>query len=290
MREEHPRDPAAPVELRIDARRLIRNLFLFCLAAEIAFVVLDYFVNFGRATRIGALRRMFNTAREDSLSGWFAVTQTLLVALTVWLIYVVVKRARAAPWQIAGWLVLALFFTWMAVDDGAQLHERLGSTYKAMRGSAPQPEPEDEEAPISGARTMGRFPSYTWQLLFLPAFGALGLFMLFFLWRELGTLRAKLLVALAILCFVVAVGMDFVEGLAPDHPWNLYTLLSDAFQLEAFTERRFGSSPFVTLRHFSKSVEECIEMFGITLLWTVFLSHLSLVGSALQVRFVRRAD
>ena len=55
----------------------------------------------------------------------------------------------------------------MAVDDGAQLHERLGSTFKAMR--------EDVGS------SLDFFPSYPWQILFLPIFGTLGLFMLWFL-------------------------------------------------------------------------------------------------------------
>ena len=76
---------------------------------------------------------MFNTAREDGLASWFAVTQTLLIALTLWLIYSVAKAGRKPRAIVVGWLVLALFFTYMAIDDGAQIHERLGSTFKALR-------------------------------------------------------------------------------------------------------------------------------------------------------------
>ena len=39
------------------------------------------------------------------------------------------------------------------------------------------------------------------------------------------------------------------------------------------------------LLHFSKSIEECTEMFGMTLLWMVFLHHLAWLAGDLHVRF-----
>lgn len=64
---------------------------------------------------------MFNIAREDGLASWFAVTQTLFVALTLWLIYTLTKRGGGSRSKVYGWLVLTLFFAYMAVDDGAQM-------------------------------------------------------------------------------------------------------------------------------------------------------------------------
>ena len=75
-------DPRAPtVELEVPVRRWVKILIGTCLAAEIAFVFLDYHVNFGRLTDIGPLRRLTNIAREDSLASWFGTTQTLLPTL-----------------------------------------------------------------------------------------------------------------------------------------------------------------------------------------------------------------
>ncbi len=34
------------------------------------------------------------------------------------------------------WLVVALFFSYMALDDGAALHERLGSTFRVLQERA----------------------------------------------------------------------------------------------------------------------------------------------------------
>ena len=84
--------------------------------------------------------------------------------------------------------------------------------------------------------------------------------------------------------------MDFVEGLDPDHRWNLYTVISDQYDLERWTEARFGETPYDTLRHFSKSIEEAIEMAAISMLWFLFLRHLSEVASNLHVRFLKKGS
>lgn len=204
--------PPATVQLTFDPRRVVRNIFVFCVVANVSFFLLDFFINYLRLADTGAIRRLFNTAKENGLAAWFGVTQTVMVALTLWLTFVTVKQQGGSKWRRIGWLVLALFITYMAVDDGASLHERLGSAFDASNRDAP-----DESW---GPAMLEIFPSYTWQILFVPLFGALGLFTLVFLWRELDELRAKILVAVALACFVLAVGLDFVEvdGRAHRHP------------------------------------------------------------------------
>jgi len=172
----------------------------------------------------------------------------------------------------AGWLVLALFFTYMAIDDGAQLHERLGSAIGDLN---------EESSPL-----LAYFPSYTWQVLFLPFFGALGLFMLVILWRELHARSSRLILVTAIGCLVLTVTLDFFEGLDPDHALNLHTYVSDNDDLDAWTRVRFRRSPHDTLWHFSRSIEETLEMLASSLLWILFLSNLPRVASeGLHVRF-----
>jgi hypothetical protein len=267
---------ATAAELTIDSETLARRVLICCVVAEILFVLLDYHINFGEWTDIGAMRRLFNIAREDSLASWFATTQTLLAGLTLGFLCLVTRRQPGMRWKATAWLVLASFFIYMAVDDGAQLHERLGSTVEATR--------EDPGA------SLDFFPSYTWQLIFLPFFGALGLFMLVFLWRELGSPHSRVLLLTAIAFQVFAVGFDFLEGLEPDHPWNLYAAISDRYDLEPWTESRFGESSYDTLDHFSRSTEETLEMAAISILWFLFLRHLSVVPGHLKVRFSSNGD
>ena len=265
---------STPVKLTISSDRLARRVLIFCIAAEILFVFLDYYVNYAEWTQIGAMRRMFNIAREDGLASWFATTQTLMAGLTLGLIYLVVKKRPGMRWTAIGWLVLVSYFIYMAIDDGAQLHERLGSTFAAMRENA--------------GSSLDFFPSYTWQLIFLPLFGALGLFMLVFLWRQLESTSSRVLLLTAISFQIFAVGMDFVEGLDPDHRWNLYAAISDRYDLEPWTQARFGETAYDALEHFSRSIEESLEMAAISILWFLFLRHLGVVVGDLQIRFLTK--
>ena len=263
-------------DLTIDPTRVVRSVFIVCLTAEVAFLLLDYHVNYARLIDIGPVRRLANIAREDGLASWFGTAQTSFAALTLWLIYLVVRRQDTPRWRSVGWLILAMFFTYMTIDDGAQIHERMGGAYRIVQERA------DPSA-------LAFFPTYTWQLVFLPAFGALGLFTLAFLWSELGfglsPGSSRSAVVAAISCLVVAVGLDFIDGLDRDHAWNLYARVADSYDVESFTRQRFNNSPYTTIRHFSRSVEEFLEMLANTLLWCVFLRHLTVVASDLHIRF-----
>ena len=115
------------VELTVDSTRFPRYVLIFCVVAEITFVVLDYHLNYGRLVHTGAIRRLFSTVNENGLAGWFGATQTFMAALTLWLIYFLVKRQPGSRWKALGWLVLALFLTYLAIDDGTELHERVGT-------------------------------------------------------------------------------------------------------------------------------------------------------------------
>ena len=139
----------------------------------------------------------------------------------------------------------------MAVDDGAAVHERLGSAFKQREGGS-----------------VG-FISYPWQMLLAPLFVAMGLFLLAFLWFELPQAvdRARLLGALGLLA--VAVAMDFVEGMEDG-----YAVLIEAFGWDN-----------ETIRHFSKSIEEFIEMLGMTLFLVTFLGQIARRGREIVIRF-----
>jgi hypothetical protein len=193
-----------------------------------------------------------NIAREDGLASWFASTQTLLVGLTFLAIYAL-DRAR-------GYLILAAGFAYLAVDDGAQLHERFSSTFDAL---------------TERSTLVASFPSYTWHVLFLPPFAALGLYLLLFLWKRLGTEGARVLLLGAMACLAGAVGLDFLEGLDADHSKNPYQSVVHLYPcLDDWSERRFGAPADESLRHFSKSLEETLEMVAMSLLWFVLLGHL----------------
>ncbi len=170
--------------------------------------------------------------------------------------------------------MLTLFFCYLALDDGAHIHERLGTAYH-----------QTGDGFAFGAWTLEMFPSYRWQIVFMPIFAAMGFFMFGFLLKQLRGWKPKAAVFVALSCLATAVALDFFEGLAPTHALNPYAAIAQRWHLEMWAARTFGTSPYDMLLHFSKSIEECTEMFGMTLLWMVFLHHFAWLAGDLRVRF-----
>jgi hypothetical protein len=272
MRRCHETVAGVMHDVTVDLSGIARRVLIGCVAIEVALVVLDYHMNYGGLVDVGAIRRLFNIAREDGVASWFGSTQTMLLAVTVWLVARTVGARGGRAWEVSGWLVVAAFFAWMAIDDGAKVHERIGTTARALsRGSA-----------LGG--WLSAFPSYAWQVLFLPVFGALGLFTIGFLSLELDDWVGRALVIAGIGLFVVAVGMDFCEGLSRRHPYNPYEWLATFPAVVEFSTARFHRPAYDTMLHFSKSIEEFFEMLGNTLIWTAVLRHWARIANGLTVR------
>ena len=243
---------SASAVLNVDIDYLVKRLFLICIAIEVAFVLLDITVNRWQWSETGSIRRLFNIAREDGLASWFAVTQTIFVSLIAWLIYALTTVRDVRRHQRAGWLFVALFFTYMAVDDGAEVHERIGTA-------------------ISNSSVVRFFPSYAWQVLFGPIFIAVGIFLLYFLWKELRRAPDRWRLIFAISSFGVAVIMDFVEGLENGYLWF---------------EKMLGWS-VQNVEHYSKSIEEFIEMVGMSLFLIIFLAYIPQLSKSISFNFAR---
>ena len=254
----------------IDGQRLPLRIFIACLIAEILFVLLDAVVNYAEFSKYGQIQRLFNITREDGLATWFMVTQTFVAGLVLWLVFLVQRSRGASRGRIAGWGFLAGFFTYMAADDGAKIHERLGSVFKV----AHEPRASAGQDGLLG-QAQALFPSYDWHLAALPLLVAAGLFMLFFLWREFHERGERLLLVTATGCMALAVGLDFIEGLDDGHAWNVQVWIREAYDLTKYT-----------VRHFAKSLEEFLEMLAISLLLMLFVRHLiALTGQRLTLDF-----
>jgi len=236
---------ASPLySLTINPEKFIKILFFSLLGFEILLVFIDVALVQVRATYVPSVLFFFNLASELSLGNWFATIQTLFVGLVLWLIFLKVKRDFR--WQAWGWALLATFFIYLSVDDGAQIHEGIGISFNMMtRGK------EYASAPF-------QFPSYTWQLVYGPFLGIMGVFIFIFSWKTLKDRTLRLLLVLALGCYVVAIGLDFIEGLEKGTKF-----IAEAFSLcpELFS-------------HFTKVFEEFLEMLGTTFFLICFLKHL----------------
>jgi hypothetical protein len=259
-------------DLQLDAGAVLRTVVIVCVCVEFLLFTLDYHLNLGRGVDLAAARRLFSTTNEDGLASLFAVLQTALIAISTWAIWAVVRQ-RGSAWTARGWALIAGFFTYLAIDDGAFVHEIVGTwSDMALRTTA------------IGSRVLEVFPSYRWQLVFMPVFACMGLFIFVFLLRQLRGWQPKATVLFALGCLATAVFIDFFEGLQPDHPLNPYTAIASTWHLDYWTARSFGETPYGTLLHLSKSFEECLEMFAMTLLLVVFLQHLARVADGLRLR------
>ncbi|OIO68599.1 MAG: hypothetical protein AUJ57_09970 [Zetaproteobacteria bacterium CG1_02_53_45] len=264
-------------QLVLNTDRLSWHVLVFLVAIELLLVLLDIVINYAEVIEYTSIHRIFNIAREDGLAGWFMASQTLVAALVLWFLYWLSRTLDGATaLQRRGWLVLALFFTYMSADDGALIHERVGTMFEDMLRAS-------EQAADAGFLTqwLNLFPSYQWQFL-LPVFVAIGLYMLYFLWKVLGMSRALLMVLAAFSSMAVAVVLDFIEGIPADHALNVYSWLKQAFLLEDYT-----------VDHFSKSLEEFLEMLSISLFLAVFVAQVGRLRSAsfaLRFKSVDQAD
>ena len=233
------------------ASRLVARVLWTCVACEHLLVLLDAFINYGRLVPLSPVRRLFNIAREDSLATWFASVQTLAVGLTAALLAAAARRTDASRFRRAGWTIVAVFFLFMAADDAAEIHERMGSAFKA----AVAPAVEGAAGSSVGQALLDAYPSYPWQLVVGPLFAAVGVFMLVFFWKAFPGRRARIMLGSAFALYAFALGLDFVEGID-----GVHARLAEAWGCRTYT-----------VRHFSKSAEEFLEMLGTTFFLVSFL-------------------
>ncbi len=245
-----------PLSIRVALRRerVARRLFLVCISCEAVLVLLDLLLVGRGLVGYPPVENIFNVSSESSIANFFSSVQTLAVGVVLWLVRRrVLLEGEAARWRRRGWGALALFFLYLGVDDGAMIHERLGSFASHLGGALLH-------------RAELAFGSYTWQLVLGPVFALAGVLMLVFLWRELrGSPRT--MVALALVCYAMAVGLDYVEG-RPGALTPLVPLLG----------LHLG-----TIQHLAQLVEEAAEMFGTTLFLVGFSGHLLALTARLEV-------
>jgi len=240
MRGEHPSTAPdlSPRKVLAVGSALLLALLLIDLAVTQIFTDLPY-----------RLRRFLDLTKERNLPTAISVTLLAMTALVS--IRLTLERLSARAWgAAAGWLAVGAFFAYMAVDDALRLHEEKASAIARSLAD------EGSATPLAG--WVVAFPSYHWIALFVPLFGAFGLFILAFAWRQLAGRRERLWVGLGLACYTVAVGLDFLEG--ADALFEALALRVDEFLTRG------------DLRHLMRAYEETIEMLGTLLILSAFLA------------------
>ena len=248
----------------IYTKPLIKKIIIFCIALEISLLIIDAIFNYRAPGNARSLSLLIDISRESGLGGWFSSVQTLLSGFTLLLIFF---RARmdSTEWkETVGWLVLSIFFIYMAIDDGIEIHEQCANCLGLF--NLPQTSPW-----FIYLHKVKKFPTYYWQMLFGPFFITMGIFMLYFLWKKIEGLNLRKYIIIGLICFAIAVGMDFFEGL-----YNSHVKFNQLLHLN--WERH-------VVIHFLRATEEFLEMMGNTLLWYVFLSYLSKILNETRITF-----
>ncbi len=235
------------------AKRTINWIFFIMLGMEILIVLLDGVITYARTIQHDSIRGMFNITREDSLGTWFSCLQAFLAGMA----FLLVARSQSLignpKWKIIGWALIGCFFLYVSVDDGIKFHERIGT----FMGDLSEEKVDDGHTDTIYER-ITHFPSYYWHIFFMPIFISFGLFMFTFLMRELKTWQLRIMLVTALSFFVISQGLDYLENIDEVHEW-----VQETFFLREYT-----------VMHFSKSIEEFMEMFGTTLFLMIALRYL----------------
>lgn len=232
----------------------VRKTFWYLVLFLAVITLLDYAVNFMEWIDDEAIQDMFNVAREGSLGNWYSSTIQAAVGAALMVIYARVKSNPATKRGSKGWLVLSLFFFYLAIDDGIRLHEEMSGFIqdKIIGTTEPGQLPPAALGPI--ARLLEANPSYPWLIIFGPFIGGLGLYMVWFLWKNLDRRSVKRVV-MAVVCLAFAEAQDFVEGIE-----GSYDGITKRFNLDDYTAPHYG-----------KVFEETLESLAMTILFCVFL-------------------
>ncbi len=258
---------AKPVALTISGDRFVKRVFWGLVGCEVLLVLVHRFVG------IEALRCLADIASENSVANWFSSTQLLFAGVLLWLIVIAVKNlSRDAPNQrkVWAWAIIAVFFTYMGIDDATQFHEHMGGALDGTLAAA------DEAGASPGAieSLYDSFPSYAWQSLYGPFYAVMGLFVLWFVWHEVTLRSQRSLLVGGLALYVVAVALDFVQGLEGDPFEGVAGFLATASK---------------RVKHYGQSIEEFIEMLGTTFLLTVFLKKLLSLSETWNIRIKAHA-
>ena len=118
-------------EIKVSRARLLHTLFWSLLAAELLIVALDAAISQHGTGIPTSIRGLFNITREDSIGNWYMTALTLMVGIVAWVYFARARRERLGRSTTWTWCGLAAVFTYLSLDDGSRLHERVGGAFRS---------------------------------------------------------------------------------------------------------------------------------------------------------------
>lgn len=198
----------------------------------------------------GPLRPLSDLDGENSLSTWFSVVQLFIVGAL--LIFAALNNQRKHQLSSVAITIAGLLFIGLSIDEEAQLHENLGYTARTLGL---------DELPF-----VGRWMAWIW------AYAAIGILALGF--------AAKHLIALWTHFRPVA-----VVGLAGA---LIYVIGAVGFEIVSFPFR--GSEDTRTFQRVAQTIEEFLEMLGVSVIFYATLDLASRLSTRLELEPSPLAD
>ncbi len=195
------------------------------------------------------LGKIIDITSEGNLPTLFSSLLAIMAGVTSYTISKEYDFIRSRKNKVS-WLLIAVFFIYLGVDDSSQIHESIATALT-----------DNLQNTNSGSwfsTSFLSFESYYWQLLYLPVFSVFGLYMLAYLRKEFYESKIFMTFVMGIACYIVAVILDYIDGV----PAYYDLLINDSFS-------------FSELQHTARALEEYLEMVGNSLILIAFLSHTS---------------
>ncbi len=186
--------------------RLVRYIALAAFGSIALVIVLDLIVAKLHVVPQEFLWTMFDLGSERNVPTWLASVLWLFTGIAALACLWVDERGRPRTLSGMVWLIMAVAFIYASIDEVATIHEEVGTFLTeefARHASVALPEGS---------------PHSPWILFYLPIVVIFLALALVFLWRKLkGSRWSRLCLLLAVECYLVAIGLDYFQGLYPQY-------------------------------------------------------------------------
>lgn len=212
-------------------KRMFWYLWLVCCGL----VACDSVLTFHDVTGYYVFNRVFDMTREESIPNWYASILLFCIALTCAVTYTI-QRRRVDRRDALPWVFFAGFFTFLSMDDGAKIHERLGSFFRELA--------EEGDGVFTVFQTVLEAAStYSWQIFVLPVFLFFAFFILLWGFNNISVRETHRWILLGGFFIAIALGLDYFEGLVDNgvidlegRPLSVNTIEHYQRVLEEFSE------------------------------------------------------
>lgn len=212
-------------------KRMFWYLWLVCCGL----VACDSVLTFHDVTGYYVFNRVFDMTREESIPNWYASILLFCIALTCAVTYTI-QRRRVDRRDALPWVFFAGFFTFLSMDDGAKIHERLGSFFRELA--------EEGDGVFTVFQPLLEAAStYSWQIFVLPVFLFFAFFILLWGFNNISVRETHRWILLGGFFIAIALGLDYFEGLVDNgvvdlegRPLSVNTIEHYQRVLEEFSE------------------------------------------------------